>query len=43
MKNNPFNPNSVVQPRLFTGRVNQVRHVIRKMSQVHVTFGNNAE
>ena len=34
MKNNPFNPNSVVQPRLFAGRVDQVRHVIRKMSQV---------
>ena len=34
MKNNPFNPNSVVQPRLFAGRVNQVHHVVRKMSQV---------
>ena len=34
MKNNPFNPNSVVQPRLFAGRVDQVHHVIRKMSQV---------
>ena len=34
VKNNPFNPNSVVQPGLFAGRVNQVRHVIRKMSQV---------
>ncbi len=34
MKNNPFNPNSVVQPQLFAGRVQQVRHVVRKMSQV---------
>ena len=34
MKNNPFNPNSVVQPQLFAGRVNQVHHVVRKMSQI---------
>ena len=34
MKNNPFNPNSVVKPQLFAGRVNQVFHVVRKMSQV---------
>ena len=34
MKNNPFNPNSIVQPQLFAGRVDQIRHVIRKMSQV---------
>ena len=34
MKNNPFNPNSVVKPQLFAGRVDQVFHVVRKMSQV---------
>ena len=34
MKNNPFNPNSVVKPQLFAGRGNQVLHVVRKMSQV---------
>ena len=37
MKNNlknPFNPNSVVQPNLFAGRVQQIQHVVRKMSQV---------
>ena len=34
MKNNPFNPNSVVKPQLFAGRVDQVLHVVRKMSQV---------
>ena len=34
MKNNPFNPNSVVKPQLFAGRVNQVFHVARKMSQI---------
>ena len=34
MKDNPFNPNSVVKPQLFAGRVDQVFHVVRKMSQV---------
>ena len=34
MKNNPFNPNSVVQPSLFAGRVQQIQHVVRKMSQI---------
>ena len=34
MENNPFNLNSVVKPQLFAGRVEQVLHVIRKMSQV---------
>ena len=34
MKNNFFNLNSVVQPRLFAGRVQQVRHIVQKMSQV---------
>ena len=34
MKNNPFNPTSVVKPQLFAGRDEQVLHVVRKMSQV---------
>ena len=34
MKKNPFNPNSVVKPQLFAGRINQILHVVRKMSQV---------
>ena len=34
MKNNPFNPNSVVKPQLFAGRANQILHAVRKMSQV---------
>ena len=34
MENNPFNPNSVVKPPLFAGRIEQILHVIRKMSQV---------
>ncbi len=41
MKNNPFNPNSVVKPQLFAGRVNQVLHVVRKMSQVRDKMPSN--
>ncbi|MDE0119177.1 MAG: ATP-binding protein [Bdellovibrionales bacterium] len=41
MKNNPFNPNSVVKPQLFAGRVNQVFHVVRKMSQIRDKMPSN--
>ena len=41
MKDNPFNPNSVVKPQLFAGRVNQVFHVVRKMSQVRSKMPSN--
>ena len=34
MKNNPFNPNSVVKPHLFAGRSKSIHQVIRKLSQV---------
>ena len=34
MKNNPFNPNSVVRPSLFAGRDRQVLQVVRRLSQV---------
>ena len=41
MKNNPFNPNSVVKPQLFAGRADQVLHVVRKMSQIRDKMPSN--
>ncbi len=33
VKQNPFNPNSIVSPNLFTGRATQISQVIRRLAQ----------